>query len=210
MHELDGMHFDRQDAAYELVKILEDFEGQNPLVLGVPRGAIPMAKIIADKLGGELDIVLVKKIGHPSNPEFALGSVAEDGEIFLGLGALEHSFSIKDLEIRAARIAEQLREKRAAYTHDKPPSDPKNRIVIIVDDGIATGATMTAAVKYAKHKGAKRVVVATPVVSEDAQKLLLREGAEVRALEVPKYFGAVSLHYRNFQQVSDAEVGKFF
>lgn len=200
---------DREDAAVKLLNRLRDIKGEKPLVLGVPRGAIPMAKIIADGLEGELDMVLVKKIGHPLQPEFAIGAVTEDGQIILGIGALKHGFSEKDIEEKAVQEAAKLQRKRRMFT-GRPPLDPDGRTVIIVDDGIATGATMSAAVQSMKSKGAKRIIVAAPVASMQAVHLLEAEGAEVRTLGVPEYFGAVSYYYRHFAQVSEAEVGSFF
>ncbi len=197
---------DREDGAKQLLARLRDLEGQKPLVLAVPRGAVPMAKIIAEGLGGDLDVVLVKKIGHPLQPEFAIGSVSETGEIIFSDGANEIGLSKKDIEENAITLSRQLAEKRLKFGLSRPPIDPENRIVIIVDDGIATGATMAAAVQSLKSKGAKRVIATAPVASAQAVELLELKGAEVRVLAVPKHFGAVGFYYRNFNQVSDAEV----
>lgn len=118
---------DREDAARKLLTKLTDLKGQNPLVLGVPRGAIPMAKIIADGLGGDLDMVLVKKVGHPLHPEFALGSVTEDGEIVLGLGAKQYGISEADIEDYAIKQIEALQKKRRTFTRGKPAGFPSER-----------------------------------------------------------------------------------
>ncbi len=201
---------DREDAAKKLLSHLTEFKGQNPLVLGIPRGAIPMAKIIADGLGGEFDMILVKKIGHPLQPEFAIGSVTEDGEVVLGLGAREHGISEEDVENYAVKQVELLHKQRRQLGKGRLPISPKDRIVIVVDDGIATGATMTAAVQSLRHRGAKRIIVAAPVASPQAVHLLEMEGVEVRTVAVPDPFGAVGYYYRNFSQVSDAEVGALF
>lgn len=201
---------DREEAAYELVPRLLDLKGQKPIVLGVPRGAIPMAKIVADALGGELDVMLVKKLGHPLHPEFALGSVTEDGHILLGIGASQYGFSQEYFETEALRTAEDLQRKRQLYTQGKTPIPVAGRNVVVVDDGIATGATMLAAVQSLKEHGAGRIVVASPVASPQAIMLLEREGVEVRALKVPEHFGAVGYYYESFAQVSDAEVGAYF
>jgi len=201
---------DREDGAQKLLSHLADLKDQNALILGIPRGAIPMAKIIAEELHGDLDLILVKKVGHPLQPEFALGAVTEDGEVVLGVGAKEHGFSKEQLEQRAQRPAEMLREQRVKLTHNRKPIDPKGRLVIVVDDGIATGATMCAAVQSLKARGARRVVVAAPVVSQEAKALLELSGAEVRTVAIPKHFGAVSYYYQNFAQISDAEIGSFF
>jgi putative phosphoribosyl transferase len=207
-----GLPFeDREEGARRLLSQLEDLKGQNPLVLGVPRGAIPMAGIIADGLGGELDMILVKKVGHPRQPEFAVGAVTEDGEIILDLGAREgQGITQEEIGDAALRQVEVLRKRRAEIAHGRRPVDPKDRVVVIVDDGIATGATMSAAVQSVKAKGARRIIVAAPVASRRAVTVLELAGAEVRAVAIPKNFGAVGYYYRSFAQVSDAEVGAFF
>jgi len=169
-----------------------------------------MAKIIAETLGGEMDMILVKKIGHPSYPEFALGAVTEDAQIVLGAGAIQYGLSEDDLEKQALELVQQLREKRQRYGQGRAPIDPRGRVVIIVDDGIATGATMSAAYRSLKEKGAARVIVAAPVASVQAVRSLRKEGAEVRTVFVPEYFGAVGYYYDDFTQVSDAEIGAFF
>lgn len=200
----------RTQAAQLLADELESFRALRPVVLGIPRGAVPMAKIIADRLGAELDVVLVKKVAHPRHPEFALASVTEEGEILLGTGAFQYGMIEEDLEDQARKIAGRLREVRALYTHGRPAISLRDRNVIVVDDGIATGATMRAAIASLRRQRVRRIVVAAPLVSEEAMRLLENEGVEVVALQVPEIFGAVSYYYENFAQVSDAEVGEYF
>jgi predicted phosphoribosyltransferase len=201
---------DREEGARQLLSKLQDLKGQNPLVLGIPRGAIPMAKLIADGLGGELDMILVKKVGHPLQPEFALGAVTEDGEIILGMGAKKHGITKEEIEDAALKQVEVLRKTRAQFSRGRPPTSAKDRVVVIVDDGIATGATMSAAVQSLKAKGANRVIVATPVASHHAVTSLKLENVDVRTVASPEYFDAVGSYYRNFTQVSDAEVESYF
>lgn len=200
---------DREDGARQLLLQLEDLKGQNVLVLGVPRGAIPMAKIIADELQGDLDLILVKKVGHPLNPEFAVGAVTEDGDLLIS-DENDPSFTKEELTEKAKHPIELLREQRLRLTRRGSALNPKDRLVLVVDDGIATGATMSAAVQSLKAKGAKRVIVAAPVASREAKEKLELFGAEVRTVGTPEPFGAVSYYYRNFTQVSDAEIGGFF
>ncbi len=197
---------DRLQAAHRLADKLKEQWGKNPLVLAVPRGAVPMGKIIADRVGGELDVELVHKFGFPSNPEFALGSVTEDGSIFLGIGAERYGLSEKDVERSAQIEIEKLRDRRRLYTPHHSAIDPKGRVAIIVDDGIATGATMTAAVRSLQSKGASRIIVATPVASSEAVRRLLNEGAEVVCLEIPEDFLSVGRFFEDFSQVSDQTV----
>jgi predicted phosphoribosyltransferase len=179
---------------------------ERPLVLGVPRGAVPMANAVAQKIGGDLDIVLVHKVGCPGHEEFAVGSVTEDGDVFLGEGAKRLGLSEPDLEKSALREIEELRRRRNLFTPGRGPVEPKGRVVVIVDDGIATGATMTAAVRSLKERQPARIIVATPVASADAVERLTREGAEVIVLSVPQVFFSVSQFYDDFAQVEDEEV----
>jgi predicted phosphoribosyltransferase/dienelactone hydrolase len=169
-----------------------------------------MAKLIADELGGDLDMILVKKIGHPLHPEFALGSVTEDGEVLLGIGAKKYGLSEPMLAEYALEQIDYLNKKRQIFSGGKPAIDRRDRIIIIVDDGIATGATMSAAIESLKAKSPKKIIVASPVASAEAVGLLEGLGAEVRTVMVPEFFGAVGYYYENFTQVSDAEVGAFF
>lgn len=200
----------RTSAAQLLADHLEDLRHLNPVVLGIPRGAVPMTKIIADRLDAEMDVVLVKKIGHPRHPEFALGSVTEDGDVILGSGALQYGMIEEDLSEQAKTIAVRLQETRAHYRNHAPAVSLRDRNVVIVDDGIATGATMTAAVEFVRRARARQIIVATPVASSQAVERLEAEGVEVRVLKVPETFGAVGYYYENFAQVSDAEIGEFF
>ena len=198
---------DRLQAAELLAERLKpELGGHGALVLGVPRGAVPMARAIADSVGGELDIVLVHKFGHPHHPEFALGSVTEEGGVYLGMGAERMGFGEEEIGDAARREILRLREKRRLLTPGRASVDVSDRIVVIVDDGIATGATMTAAVRSVKDKGASRVIVAAPVASSDAVSRLTSEGADVVTLSVPEPFFAVSEFYDDFAQVEDDEV----
>lgn len=201
------MGFQNRDiAAIQLAEVLEDLSKDNPLLLAIPRGAVPMTRLIRDRIGGDLDIILVHKFGYPDQPEYALGAVTEEGEVILGMGAQRMGLNTNDVSEAALSEIRKLKEKRRLFTPERPtPLDPSGRTVIVVDDGIATGATMTAAVRSLHHKGASRIVVATPVASPEAVRILQGEGAEVRSLMVPEYFYSVSQFYDEFEQISDEE-----
>lgn len=195
---------DRIDAAKKLVARLRDVE--SPLVLAIPRGAVPMAAVIAEDLRGDLDVALVHKFGFPDNPEFALGSVDEHGAIHLGIGAERYGLDLDAVRGFAAPEIERLRLRRHEYTPLRASLDMRGRNIVIVDDGIATGATAVAAVRAARAAGAARIIVATPVAASMAVSLIEREEAEVRALLIPFQFSSVSEFYDDFSQVSDLEV----
>src|SRR3972149_7819020 len=151
-----NMIFQNREEAGRLLapRLGGDLRNKHPLVLGIPRGALPMAKIIADALGGELDVVLVRKLGYPSQPELAIGAIDESGKVFYS----DYAYDIDEayLEAEKRRQLEIIRDRRARYTPHRPPIDPKGRIVIVVDDGIATGSTQTAAPRAARAREPKK------------------------------------------------------
>jgi len=197
---------DRKDAAHRLVKELEQYRGQNPLVLAIPRGAVPMAKIIADELGGEVDVVLVRKLRAPGNPEFAIGSVDESGWTYLGDYAGRVGGSSQYIEAEKEAQLKVMRERRASYTPIRPPHDPAGRIVIVVDDGLATGSTMIAALHALRAKSPYKLICAVPVAPPDTLLKVQPYADEVVCLSAPEMFYAVGQFYASFPQVSDEEV----
>ncbi len=199
---------DRDQAARLLIPLLADLREAEPLVLAIPRGAVSMARIIAMALDTDMDLVLVKKIKHPLHPEFAIGAVSENGEVLLSSGAQD--VDPAHVEKAALHEIEQLQKKRYQYTGSHQAPDIEGRNVIVIDDGIATGSTMVAAVRSLRSQGARRIIVTAPVASTSAVQRLEAEGAEVRVHYVPVYFGAVSYFYNRFDQISDAEVGEYF
>lgn len=196
------MFIDRLDAARQLAQRLAAYRGQHPLVLGIPRGAVPMARAIADALDGDLDVVLVHKLGARGNPEFAIGAVSEDGTVNLSGDAADEAHIRQET---ARRLAE-LRERRRRYTPSRPPFDAAGRLVIVVDDGSATGHTMVAALQAVRPRHPRRLVAALGVAPPGVVPRLRQWADEVVCLETPASFFAVGQFFANFDQVTDDEV----
>ncbi|WP_282038640.1 phosphoribosyltransferase [Halomonas alimentaria] len=198
------MFRNRLDAAHRLATRLGHLAGRHPLVLAIPRGGVPMGRIITDTLGGELDVVLVRKIGAPGNPEYAIGAVSEDGSVHLEEAArgCREAWLAGEVE----RQRELIAERRRRYTPVRSPIDPAGRIVVVVDDGSATGATMAAALATLRQRGPARLVAALGVAPPDTLARLETLADEVVCVEAPERFGSVGRFFADFDQVSDDEV----
>lgn len=197
---------DRQDAGRQLAKALSAYQGRNPLILAIPRGAVPMGKTIAELLGGELDVVLIRKLTSPYSSEFALGAIDESGWAYIADYAASAGGTPEYLEQEKQRQMATLRERRAQYTPLHPPIDPAGRIVIIIDDGLATGSTMIAALHATRAKKPARLICAVPVSPPDTLEKIRPLCDELVCLHAPWDFRAVGQFYMNFNQVSDDEV----
>lgn len=198
------MFRDRLDAARQLAGRLDHLKGERPLVLAIPRGGAPMGRVLADALGGELDVVLVRKIGAPGNPEYAIGAVSEDGSVHLEETARSCRGKWLDREVAAQR--ELIEARRSRYTPVRPPIDPAGRVVVVVDDGSATGATMAAALATLRQRQPKRLIAAIGVAPPDTLARLEALADEVVCLASPSRFYAVGPFFADFTQVEDADV----
>lgn len=197
---------DRLDAGRRLAAALSAYRGQNPLVLAIPRGAVAMGAEIAKLLDGELDVVLVKKLHAPGSPEFAVGAVDESGWTYVAPYARETGADGRYLAREKADELALLQRRRAQYTPARAPADPAGRIAIVVDDGIATGASMIAALHAVRAKRPARLVCAVPVAPAESLENIRPYADELVCLETPAGFMAVGQFYRRFDQVEDDAV----
>lgn len=199
---------DRQDAGKQLADKLAAYKNHhNAIVIGLPRGGVIPAAEIAKELKLPLDIVVPRKIGAPFNSELAVGAVTQDGQVVWN-EKLMKSFHLSPDDLKDTIQKERAESNRrlSLYRRGRPPLVLKDKTVIIVDDGIATGATMRAAIAYAKQQGAAKIIAATPVATVDILEQIAPEVDEVVSVLLPKTFLGISAFYDTFGQTSDDEV----
>jgi putative phosphoribosyl transferase len=200
-------HFrDRIEAAERLAMALARYRGKNALVLAIPRGAVPMGQVLARHLDADFDVVLVRKLRAPYSPELAVGAIDESGWAYVAPYAADTGADASYLAQEQAEQREILSRRRAAYTPTREPIDPAGRTVIVVDDGLATGATMIAALHAVRARHPARLVCAVPVAAPDGIALVRSHADEIVCLHQPAWFGSVGRFYANFDQVEDDEV----
>ncbi len=197
---------DRLAAAKKLAEALLEYRDHNPLILAIPRGAVPMAKVIAQQLNGEMDVVLVRKLRAPGNPEFAIGSVDESGWVYLADYAGQAGASEDYINREVATQLEIIRQRRGQYTPKRPPIDPAGRVVIVIDDGLATGSTMIAALHALSNKKPAQLICAIPIAPLDTLRKLQGKANRIVCLSSPDNFYAVGQFYVDFPQITDDEV----
>lgn len=197
---------DREHAAELLARALRHHRGRHPLVLAVPRGAVPMGRVIADALDGELDIVQVRKLGAPFNPEFAIGAVDESGWRYMSPDLAALGISHAEVDQLARREVERMRQRRAQWLAGRAPIDASGRTVIVVDDGLATGASMIAALHAVRARRPAHLVCAVAVAAPDSLRKVRAHADEMVCLAAPLGFQAVGQYYLDFRQVEDDEV----
>lgn len=200
---------DRSDAGRRLASALARFRDQNPVILALPRGGVPVAAEVAAALEAPLDLVLVRKIGVPSQPELAMGAVVDGDEPIvvrnedvIGLAGIDEP------EFKAVRDEElaEIERRRQRYLRGRARAEIAGHTAIVVDDGIATGATMRAALRATRMRNPKRLVLAVPVAPTDSVAAMREEADEVVCIEDHDLFGAIGFYYRDFRQISDEEV----
>lgn len=197
---------DRSQAAHALADQLKAYQGQNPLVIGIARGAVAMAKIIADDLHGELDLILVQKLRAPQQPELAIGAVDEGGQTYLSDLVSAYTAGLDYVAAEKKNRLETLAQRRALYSRVRSPRDPQGRIVIVVDDGLATGATMMVALQSLRTRGPASLICAVPVSPPDTLQKIVVLADQVVCLVLARAFQAVGQFYTHFPQVDDDEV----
>jgi len=203
------MFADRTDAGRRLAAALAHLRDQHPVVLALPRGGVPVGFEVAKALGAPLDVLLVRKIGAPFQPELAAAAIVDGAEpVLVRNEEVIRAYGIEEdwIEAEAARQLAEIERRRRLYCGDRPPVPVRGHTAILVDDGIATGTTVRAALRALARLGPARRVLAVPVAPPDTVVSLAPEADELVVLEQPEWMGAVGQFYRDFSQTEDVEV----
>lgn len=199
------MFANRAEAGRMLAAALRGKVGPEAVVLGIPRGGVVVAAEVAHTLGLPLDVLVVRKLGAPGNPEYAVGAVDEDGRVVGGTSSIASGTYLRE----AARIGrEEIARRLSLYRPGRPPLDLRGREVVLVDDGIATGMTLLAALESLRRRGVARIVLAAPVAPAEAASRVGEQADAYVVLLQPPDFSAVGQFYRDFDQTTDAEVNR--
>lgn len=198
----------REDAAIKLAAKLTEYKNESDaIILGLPRGGVPIAAKIAEILSLPFDIIITKKLTDPLNPELAFGAVTQEGTPILDTKIIEtYQISENYIQKEIEKVFKEIQRRLKEYRKNKPPLNLNNKTAIIVDDGIATGSTIKAAIESAKNQNAKKIIVAVPVAPPEIIDELKKNVDEIICLEAPKFFSAVGQFYESFPQLEDAQV----
>ena len=196
------MYNDRIEAGLLLAKLLDKYKHQNGVVLTVPRGGVPIGYIVARELQLPLDLLLTKKLGHPANSEYAIGAVSLNDQFIVPHKDVSEEY----IKAETQKIRKRLKEMYVKFMGDKEPVQLEGKIVIVIDDGIATGNTLLSTIGMLRKSNPKKIVVAVPVASDSAFEKLKKEVDEIICPLIPDFFYGVGGFYENFYQVSDEEV----
>jgi predicted phosphoribosyltransferase len=199
------MFIDRLDAGKKLAQALSKYKSKPLVVYALPRGGVVLGVEVARALKAPLDLIVVRKIGHPYHPEYAIGAVAEDGYVVTNPDEVAR-LDTRWLELATAAELEEAQRRRRVFLQGRTPIEVKDKIAIIVDDGLATGLSMSAAIHEIRCRGPQKVVVAVPVAAAETVDKLKPYVDELVVLYIPEWFGAVGAFYQRFDQVSDGEV----
>jgi len=201
------MFHDRAEAGRRLAERLQELRAENPIVLALPRGGVPVGYEVARALGAPLDVMIARKLGAPDQPELGVGAIAPGGVRVLNEEAVR-ALGLSDAKIDAiaAKEEQEMARRLRRFRGDRPPPEIRGRTVILVDDGLATGVTARAAIRAIRKEGPRRIIFAVPVCASETADALAKEVDDLVCLEAPPSFGAVGLWYQNFEQTSDAEV----
>jgi len=201
------MFRDRLEAGEKLAEVLSDYRGERVAVIAIPRGGVEVGYAVAERFDSPLDVTVPRKIGSPMDPELAVGAVAEDGTIYVEEDVVRMLGVREDwIRVEAERELQEVRRRLELYRGGKPLPELREYVVLLVDDGIATGATIIATARFLRKLNPRRLVIAAPVAPPEVLPKLSREADDVRCVETPTPFFAIGQFYQDFSQLDDSKV----